>query len=256
MKYLASAKTSLLSLLTYKTNFFISLLSRAIQLGLSFLMWIAIYKSSQETVINGYTQPQMLQYLLLTALLSFVFTFSPLFDLANNIKSGQLNTLLLRPVNIKTNSFAIFLGSSSPFILLVVLMLAVTQLNILITLSLVLYLILSLIVWHELMFIMGTLAFWLIQIWPLRPIISALYMFFGGLLFPLDVLSSTIYQIFRFSPISLVSSDFVELFIKESHNSERFVSYIMTLVIWCVIFKIISNYLFKRGLARFEGVGV
>lgn len=242
--------------MTYKTNFLISLFSRTIQLGLSFLIWIAIYKDSQSTVINGYTQSQMLYYLLLTALLSFIFTFSPLFNLARSIKTGQLTTLLLRPISINFNSLSVFIGSSTPFILLLIITILSIQFTIMTTIMLVFYFVLSLIVWHELMFIIGMLAFWLVQIWPLKPIINSLYLFFGGVLFPLDVLSETLYKIFRFSPISLVSSDFVELLIKENHNVFLFINYTTALIIWVLILKLLSSYLFKKGLTRFEGVGV
>ncbi|MEJ6348884.1 ABC-2 family transporter protein [Holzapfeliella sp. He02] len=256
MKYLTSAKNSFLSLLTYRANFLISLISRAIQLGLAFLMWAAIYQNTADTVIQGYTASQMFKYLLLTALLSFIFTFAPVFKLASSIKTGRLNTLLLRPISINHDSLAIFLGSSSPFILLVLVFMTISQTHIVMTLCLIGYFILSLIVWHELMFIIGTLAFWLVQIWPLRPIINGLYLLFGGLLFPLDILPPFIYQLFRFFPISLVSSDFVELIVKEEQSLQLMVVYSVALIGWYLVLKVCANFLFKKGLKKFEGVGL
>ncbi|KRN76815.1 ABC transporter permease [Weissella minor] len=256
MKYLNNGLNSFQNTITYRANFFISIFSRVIQLSLSFFMWSAIYAGSNSDSVGGYTQPEMFKYLILTGLLSFVFTFEPIFRLARSVQTGQLNTLLLRPINIKWESLSAYIGSKLIFIfILIVAIMLFSGGNVFNVVKLIVYLLISLVLWHELMFMIGSLSFWIIQMWPLRPIINAFYLFFGGLLFPLDVLPDFWYQCFRFLPVALVSSDFVQALIKIQTAPSLIIEYLLISIIWLIGLTLMTNKLFSNGLKHFEGVG-
>lgn len=218
-------------------------------------MWHAIYAEKKFSTISSYTEKEMFFYLFLTGVLSFIFTFEPVFRLANQVKSGRLTTLMLRPINIRLESLSYYVGSKIVFItiIIVVICLFTNPLN---YLSWIVYLIVSLILWHELMFVIGTFSFWLIQMWPLRPIINAIYLFFGGLLFPLTVLPSALYNIFKFLPFSLVSSDFIEVINSTTNTNHSFVQYLIASILWLLFLNVVSKKLFSSGIKKFEGVGI
>lgn len=253
MKYLIVAINSFFSSITYRSNLIISLLSRIIQLSLSLFMWNSIYQSSSQ-IIGGYTKSEMFLYLVLTGILSLLFTFEPIFRIAQIVQSGQISILLLRPINIKWENFAKFIGSK--FMIILIALLAILLFSQTASLLLLFYLGLAILLWYELMFLIGCFSFWIIQMWPLKPIINAFYLLFGGLLFPLNILPVHIYHLLMFSPISLVSSDLVESIIKYQANSKTILLYIFVSFLWILFLSIASKLVFQRGLKKFEGNGL
>ncbi|USS88795.1 ABC-2 family transporter protein [Fructilactobacillus cliffordii] len=257
MKYISNLFLGFQNSLVYRANFLISLVTRLLQVGLSLLMWRALYLESWQTTIHGYSQTHMMQYLILTGLLSLIFTFEPLFRLARQIKTGKISTLLLRPINLNLESLSNFVGAKLILIgLLGVLTVVLTSGQGFSTILILLYALVSVALWHQIMFLLGTLAFWLVQMWPLRPVISALYLFCGGLLFPLDVLPTWAYQGLRFSPLALVSSDLVQTVLQESRQPQLLFLYLGLSIVWLIALVGISRWLFRVGLHKFEGVGV
>ncbi|WP_395319707.1 ABC-2 family transporter protein [Fructilactobacillus frigidiflavus] len=253
MKYLVVATNSFFSSLTYRSNLLISLLSRIIQLSLSLFMWNSIYKSSSQ-IIGGYTKSEMFTYLLLTGILSLLFTFEPIFRISQIVQSGQISILLLRPIKVKWENLANFIGAK--IIVILIAISAIFLFNPSTGLLLIFYLILAILLWYELMFLIGSFSFWIIQMWPLKPIINAFYLLFGGLLFPLDILPIPIYHLLMFSPIALVSSDLVESIIKYQGNHSAIMIYTFATFLWILFLRELSNIIFKRGLKRFEGNGL
>ncbi|USS87908.1 ABC-2 family transporter protein [Fructilactobacillus hinvesii] len=257
MKYCDNLLLGLHNSLIYRANFVISLLARLLQVGLSLLMWRALYSESGQSMIHGYSQTSMMLYLMLTGLLSLIFTFEPLFRLARLIKSGKISTLLLRPINLNLESLSNFLGAKLILLgLLALLLVCLTWGHWFLMVLILTYAFISVVVWQQIMFLFGTLAFWLVQMWPLRPLLTALYLFSGGLLFPLDVLPVWAYQGLRFSPLALVSSDLVQSVLRGVHDPQLVLLYLVMTFLWLLGLAGLERLLFQSGLQQFEGVGV
>ncbi|USS93518.1 ABC-2 family transporter protein [Fructilactobacillus ixorae] len=257
MKYVSNISLGFQTTLVYRSNFLIALLARLLQVGLSLLMWRSLYAATEKTTIHGYSQLHMMQYLILTGLLAILLTFEPLFRLARLIKTGKISTLLLRPINLNLESLSNFVGVKLLLIgLLLVLIMSLTAGNKGSMLILCLYALVSIGLWHQIMFLLGTLAFWLVHMWPLRPLLSALYLFSGGILFPLDVLPHWAYQGLRCSPLALVSSDLVQSILQGPRQPQLIVGYLGMTLVWLGFLLGLSRWLFRSGLHRFEGAGV
>ena len=61
--------------LIYKFDFFVGLLSKAVQLFMTIFIWRAIYISNGYEVIKGYTFETMIMYIIMNNFSSILFSF-------------------------------------------------------------------------------------------------------------------------------------------------------------------------------------
>lgn len=257
MKYITSALNGFENVLIFKSNLMVQIFSRIVQVLLSIITWNAIYAGSNHKIIGGYSRTEMFGYLILASLLSILFTMEPVFNLSKQVKDGTISAWLIRPISINGESLANFIGSKLIFILIMIVYLVVTGINnLMMALFNIVYFLFAIVVWHELLYLIGLLSFWLIQMWPLEPILNGFYLFLGGILFPLNILPQYIFNIVRFTPFSLVSSDLLQVVLNNNGENTTIYIYIFSLAIWYLILRFSSIWLFKKGIRKFEGVGI
>lgn len=245
--------------LIYKFDFIIGLLSKAVQLFMTVFIWKAIYSSNGYELINGYTFEAMIMYIIITNFSSILFSFEHCFRLGQMIRNGKLTTILLRPVNILGESFSYYIGNKIVYIIIyiVICMVACLQNN---SFSLkniwgfMLLMMINFIMFFMLISLISTLGFRLIQMWPLRPILTAFYLLLGGVYFPLDMLPQKIYRLLILNPFSLIGHVMTRA-IQGIYSSKEIIFYCMVSVIWTVIFKFFYDKAMKKGLKLYEGMG-
>ena len=107
MKYLFIFINSLHRSLSYRAQLVVTLIKVCLQLGITLFIWTTLYQVGPQK--NGYSLAQMIHYLIVANFLTLVFSTGPAFRLARQIKSGQLNTLLYRPLSLYGENLAFFL---------------------------------------------------------------------------------------------------------------------------------------------------
>ncbi|BDR56277.1 ABC transporter permease [Xylocopilactobacillus apis] len=253
MKYLVIATNSLLARVTYKSNEITLLVTKILQMLVSIWMWMGIYHASGHQSINGFLLSDMVKYLIITNLLSILFSTTPIFKLANRIRDGSLNTLLYRPISIYGENFASYLGSQFLY-LVVILILSVFTFDFKEGLLLGSYIIVSFIMFFTLMMVLGTLGFWLINMWPLRSGVNACYLVLGGLYFPLSFFGTRIVKVLEFNPFSLIAD--VPARMITGQNTYSIFTYFLANIIWIIVFLGLYKLLLNKGIKKYEGVGV
>ena len=126
--------------------------------------------------------------------------------------------------------------------------------DILVVSALFIYMFIANFMFFNFMLLLGELSFWIINMWPLRNGINAVYLLLGGLYFPLNMLNKSIYVWIRFNPFSLVTDVPANLIV--SGISSKLIVYIIAAVIWLILFRILQKYLFEKGFKKYEGVGI
>ncbi len=111
-KYLPFSKSGILDLLVYKgalyTWFFISALS----LICAFFLWIAIYRNSPSTSINGFTLKEMLAYTCFINIAGFGVSAGGTHDkISDEIKDGTIAMQLIKPISYRLRFVFITLGN-------------------------------------------------------------------------------------------------------------------------------------------------
>src|SRR6516225_4889051 len=100
-KYLRIYRVSLTERLVYRGDFFLSTILRFLPMVTTILLWQAIYAGAEEDKIAGFSQRQMIAYLLLVHV-SRMFSSMPglAYGIARDIREGTLKKYLLQPLDM------------------------------------------------------------------------------------------------------------------------------------------------------------
>lgn len=243
--------------LAYKFNFVTEVLNNIIGILISLFTWNAIYLSSKASIIGNFNKNQMLLYIIISNFSSVLFATSIITKLGATVRTGKLTTMLLRPYSILWQDFFEFIGTKFIYLLLYIVYIILSMFigyGFTYTLLLLVFLISNVLMFFLFMSTLGTIGFYVIQVWPLRSIMNVAFLLFGGLLFPLNLLPQNIYLILSKTPFALVGYHYT-LALQKSVTPQVVMSNIVLSVIWLIIFYILYNYLFKKGLKKYEGMG-
>lgn len=83
----------------YKYKFLIWSVSNTISLLLQIMLWIAVYRNADDSIINGYALPQMLQYVILSKIIESVTYASVESKVSDDYRSGNIAVNICRPIN-------------------------------------------------------------------------------------------------------------------------------------------------------------
>ncbi|WP_236160943.1 ABC-2 family transporter protein [Lactobacillus delbrueckii] len=245
-RYLPVYYLGLKNSLIYRANMIMKLVLQLASLLVTVLMWKFILTES------GSFQ-QMARYLLVTNLISLIFTTGPVFQFADMVESGNLSLYVTRPLSLYWYLFNYNLGLQTPLLLLYLILLLFLLKSAGPVLLLLIYLFLSSLMFFSLMMVLAMLSFWLINMWPLRSGINAVYLLLGGLYFPLNLLGP-VYQYLKYNPFSLVT-DFPARLLTGTTDWRDFFANCLAVCCWLFLSVLLGKTLFKKGIKTFEGVG-
>lgn len=249
-------KGSLMNLMEYKFNF--------ISGGTFELVWLFMYLIFIDTIfihtetVNGWDKYRMLMLTFQGGLMDSVFTFlivPGLKRLPEMINTGTLDFILLKPLNQRfTISFNEFDIPQIKNIIINItgLTYCFIKLNIRMTpLKLLLYILLSMngfFLIYSIMFILMSLAFWFMRMDIVMGIGSELITIGNK---PMQIYPKVIQKILTFVIPLFVCFNFPVLFIvKQLSVRAIFYAFILNL-----LFLLLSNFIFKKGVRRYVGSG-
>jgi len=123
-------------------------------------------------------------------------------------------------------------------------------------LAFLLSLIIAMFIFFNLSMLTSFVPFWVPELsWGAQFLmIVVIVEFLSGASFPLDIFPNTIYQILRLTPFPYLV--FIPIKIYLGNFSYAVVAQSLVIgLIWCVILWKIMNYVWKKGLKIYEGVG-
>ena len=200
----------------------------------------------------------MIMYIILANVASVIFSFEPCFRLGTLIHSGKLTTLLLRPIHLLYESFARYMGSNilevTVYLILAFFMINAQGADILYVFFALIFLLLAFLMFFMCVSVISTIGFWIIQMWPLRSILTAIYLLMGGLYFPLDLLPKPYYMVLSVTPFAIVGHVLTKVLTCQVENT-FILYYCLITLIWIVFLYYIYNILLSKGLKKYEGMG-
>lgn len=261
-KYKMVLKMAILKEMQYKLNFILSLLSAMIPMGMSLLMWQAIYKHSEYTF--GYCYEEMLLYTILAVLVSQFVAAGFAMEIASDIKSGELSKFLCAPIGYLLYRLVYFIGSKIVSFVMSGMMLigVILAFNSLTTFEMsavrIVYFIVALFLGMLLNFVVflgiGLTAFWFVETFYLFWALKEIILLTSGGLFPLEVygrvgsfvLKSLPFQYTTYFPIHIVLG---KLSVSEIQRGLLIQSF------WLLLIGTIVGILWRKGIKNYVSVG-
>src|SRR3982074_1864666 len=201
-KYLAVFNLGLQNTFVYRSNYFLPAVFGLIPLAGTVFLWRAVFHE-RGGGMQGYDYGSMIYYYLLTILVSNLVTpTEDEWQIASDIREGQINSFLTKPMNYLGYRFSIFLSGRLVFT-------AVTIPPIIVILfyfrdylplpshtttyvCAFVSLVMSGLIQFFITYTIALFAFWILEISTIVFIIYSFEYFLGGQMFPVDIMPAGI----------------------------------------------------------------
>ena len=100
-KYLIFAKSGIQTQIAYRGTAVLWMLGGIINAAILGLLWWAIYTYSGDTLIAGYTFPQMLMYVITTTVVGELIYSGTAGEISDDVHDGLIGMRLMKPINYR-----------------------------------------------------------------------------------------------------------------------------------------------------------
>lgn len=227
------------------------------------LMWTVIF--GNQSIVQGFTLPEMITYVLVGNLVN-VFVRNFLSDVVSaDIKDGRLSIFLVRPMHyasyIMTRELGrvilpfIFSVLSQIIVILFFLDKFIINLDPAILVLILTMIILAFITEMLISFLIGLVAFWTLEVDGLFMTFYRVKRFFSGGYFPISILPAVFVKISYSLPFAYSFFVPTQLYLKKI-NIMTGIKGIFVQVVWIILLYFLVKLAWRRGLKKYEGVGI
>jgi ABC-2 type transport system permease protein len=258
-KYAALMRRGLASMFEYRASMLIWMLINVMPL----VMLAVWFSMSEGGPIAGYTQSDFVSYYLLLALVQQMTAVWVIYELAYEIRHGDLSIKLLHPLNPIHEYLSSNLADKilRPVVLIPLALAAwlifptihydVTALK------LVLFVVAMAAAWFirfMTQYIFGLLAFWISDSMTINDIWFALSQMLGGMIAPLDLFPANVTAVANWLPFRFMLSFPVEI-VSGRLTSVDLATGFAAMTFWVVLAFILYQWVWRRGIRQFSAFG-
>ena len=258
----AFVKLAVVTNLEYRLNYFIdALVQPAITAGIELAFWGAVFISNGQQLLGGFSRESYLAYAIWASFIARVSTiWMYVFRMVEEVESGTLNTLLVRPMSFFEYYLSQFLGYKivttlvslvAPLLICWAMDLPFAWLRLIPALALATYYLVFLFL---LSFIIVTVAFHLTRIQGISIAKNLTLWIFSGELIPLDLFPSPFKEILIHLPFS--SGVYIPVsYLTGRIDGELMQSAVISITLGIVVLSLVAVPLWRLGLRRYVGTG-
>jgi viologen exporter family transport system permease protein len=263
-KYISVFNIGLQNTFVYRWNYFLRALFGLVPLAGTVFLWNAIFKE-RGSGLHGYDYSSMIYYYLLTLLVSNLVTpTEDEWQIAADIREGQINALLTKPMSYLSYRFSIFLSGRLvyTFVTLPPIALIFLYFRHFITLPdhLMTYILtfLSILMAAFMQFFitysLAMMAFWILEITTIVFIVYSFEYFLGGQMFPIDIMPAGIQAALKWTPFYYELFCPVAIFLERLKGAELWQALAIQTG-WLLLTWAAARAMWKHGLGHYQAVG-
>lgn len=262
--YTKSFKIGLQSSLEYRFDYILGIIGTIIPTIVQFFLWTAMFESSKNQSLYGYTYSSIIMYTILAGIVSSLVACGVEWEIASDIRDGGLNKYIVKPIGYFRHRVCCFFGQKSIQLIIFSLILAII---LIIAKSasffsaepiricyFVVAIILAIIINMFLWFIASIVAFWITEAWAAFLILSLVINAASGGVFPLDIFGETVVNILRFLPFEYTIYFPINI-INGGISTEKILPMLVIQLVWVVLLTFLLQVFWKIGLKKYEAVG-
>jgi ABC-2 type transport system permease protein len=263
-KYISVFNIGLQNTFVYRWNYFLRALFGLIPLAGTVFLWAAIFKE-RGGGLHGYDYSSMIYYYLLAILVSNLVTpTEDEWQIAADIREGQINSLLTKPMSYLAYRFSIFMSGrlvytfvTLPPIALIFFYFrhyivlpqeAITY--ICATLSILMAAFIQFFITYSL----AMMAFWILEISTIVFIVYSFEYFLGGQMFPIDIMPNAVQAVMKWLPFYYELFCPIAIFLGRL-NGAQLVQALAIQTAWLLLTWVAARAMWKRGLGHYQAVG-
>ena len=264
-KYATVFTIGLQNTFVYRWNYFLRALFGLIPLAGTVFLWNAIFKEAGGHGFGGYTYGSMIYYYLLTILVSNLVT--PTEDdwqIAADIREGQINSFLTKPLSYLSYRTSIFLAGRLVYTAVTIIPIALIFFyfrsyvqfpqNLFTWLIAGISLIMAAFIQFFITYALAMMAFWVLEISTIVFIVYSFEYFLGGQMFPIDIMPLGVQLVMKWLPFYYELFCPIAIFLERLRGTEV-AEAIAIQVSWLILTWTAAHFMWKRGLGHYQAVG-
>jgi ABC-2 type transport system permease protein len=264
LKYGSVFAAGLQNTFVYRWNFLLRSLFGLVPLAGTVFIWRALFESRGEE-IRGYDFGQMIYYFLVVLLVDNLVTpTDDEWQIASEIRDGQINNFLSKPVDYLAYRASLFLSSRLLFtaVTLPVIALVFFWFRQFISLPqdpwtwpvFLVSLAMAAAIQFLIAYALAMLAFWILEISTIVFILYSFEYYLSGRLFPLNVMPDWLQEVLRWLPFTY-ELYFPVAVVTEKVKGAELWSGLFIQAGWTLAAYLWARFMWRKGLRRYESVG-
>lgn len=264
--YLPFASNTLKQQMAYKGAFYLFILVSLFGSFINYYLWMAIYGSSDQGMLGGLTQSEMIVYVFMSYITSSVVMISIATDIGYDVVKGTVAMNLIKPIDYRTSLISMATGTMiyrflipGVFIWVGLEIYKVTVLGLAAAtvgqvLCYLLSAVMSFLIYVLFDFCFGMLAFFTTYIFGLQMIKQALMGFLTGQLIPISFFPEVVQRVFDYLPFSSMVYTPVMIYLGK-YTGETLVFMLARQAVWIVLMYALGSLIWKRVTRRLVILG-
>lgn len=250
--------------MVYRVNFLLRAGFGLIPLLATIYLWRTVYRG-QSGSVGSYTLPGMISYyLVVTVVDTLTSVTDDDWQIAADIKDGNISQFLLKPINYTMYRMCLFLSGKMIFAVM-----SLAPLGIFIFCErrylvapaggwalacFVVSLGLTLALQFFMSYMMALLAFWLLEVSTIIFMLFAFEYIAGGHLFPLNILPPALERVLNFTPFPYLLFFPVSVYLGQVKGA-ALAAGLATQAAWAIFFCLLAQFVWRRGIKKYSAVG-
>jgi len=263
-KYWHVMKIGVANTLVYRFNFFFRAAVSLIPLLATIYLWQTIYRG-QKTDVAGYSLAAMISYYLLVTIVDTLTAVNEDdWQIAADIKDGNISQFLLKPMDYLAYRICLFLSGKMIFATVSIVPVGIFMFCFrhyfvappgwAMTGCFLLSLLLTGLLQFFMSYTMALLAFWLLEVSTIIFILFAFEYIAGGHLFPLNILPHGLALALNFTPFPYLLYFPVSVYLGQTGGAELWRGLAIQAA-WVVLFYFVARWVWRRGIRTYTAVG-
>lgn len=262
-KYIKAFTLGIQSSMEYRTAFFLELISVVFPIVMQYFLWTAIFKSSDQASIYGYSYHQIIIYTIFANLISkFVATGYFKYEIVDDIKNGGLSKYIVKPIGYGSYRLSCFLGEKLPpiifmcfmFIIVLFVFNQAVEIGSNRLCAFMISLILALIIQFLIYFMISAVAFFVEEISHLFFVVQISIDVMSGKIIPLDMFGRKIMYLFKLLPFKYIVYYPTNIINGKLFEGEILVGFCMQCM-WILILGVVSKIVWKKCIVKYIAAG-
>lgn len=264
VKYFRAFQMGIQSAMEYRADFIMSIFSGGFLILIQCFLWTAIFESSTNKVIYGYTYPEMIAYSIMAGLIAKIVSTGFEWEIAEDIKNGGLNKFIVQPIGYFLYRISCFLGRKAIqlAVLFILSLIALISCSLFLNFNIEIiriflflpFVFMATILNFLIYYCLSALAFIMTEVWGVFIAASQGILMLSGGIFPLDVFGKIGYKVLSILPFKYLIF-YPANIINGRLTTSEILSGAIIQSIWILIFLVLANRCWKSGLKKYVAVG-
>jgi len=259
-KYRKAFQIGMQSAMIYRIDFIMGIVSGIIPFAVQIFIWKAVYTTSNEESLRGFSYHFILFYILAAAMVAKLVSCLSHHQIAEEIKNGGVSKYLLKPVD----HFFYYLMSEAGgrFFLIVFIDVGLVliggyftgTIRVISSLIQLFVTLLAFVIHFLIYYLIALSAFWFSKATSIFTVFGLISSFLGGGIIPLDFFPNGMQNILNYLPFGLTIYFPVKMLLFEIPKGEK-IFFISLQCIWIGLLFLICKLVWKKGLEKYSAYG-